>query len=105
MVDTVTFHPVLVDTVYFRREDGAMAALAGTAEKRGPVAAQYGPYALVSGASDGICAAFARELAPKGIVLFVTARREDRLVGLAKELREAHGVTVHVIPLDLADRA
>ncbi|MFJ8628398.1 SDR family NAD(P)-dependent oxidoreductase [Kitasatospora sp. NPDC093550] len=57
---------------------------------------------LITGASTGIGAAFARELAARGSHLVVVARSEDKLKGLQDELTAAHGVTVHVVPLDLA---
>lgn len=60
-------------------------------------------YALVTGASSGIGAAFAREYARRGIPLILTARRRDRLEALADTLR-AH-VDVRVIAADLADPA
>lgn len=60
--------------------------------------------ALISGASSGIGAAFARELASRGFDLALTARREDRLRALADELRAAHGVDAQVLTDDLADR-
>jgi short-subunit dehydrogenase len=61
--------------------------------------------ALVTGASSGIGAAIARQLAQRGHGLTLVARRATLLEALADELRAAHGVKVDVITCDLGDPA
>jgi short-subunit dehydrogenase len=61
--------------------------------------------ALVTGASSGIGAAIARELAERGYSIALTARREERLQSLAKELASENGVTAEVFAADLGDPA
>jgi uncharacterized protein len=60
-----------------------------------------GRHALVTGASSGLGADFARELAGRGAGLTLVARREDRLRALERELVQGHGVAVDVVALDL----
>jgi short-subunit dehydrogenase len=64
---------------------------------------RYGPVALIGGASLGIGAAFARELAGLGLDLVLVARRAAPLEALASELRAAKRVDVRIVPCDLAD--
>ena len=61
--------------------------------------------ALVTGASSGIGAAIAGELAGRGFSLILVARREERLRSLATELSAEHDVEAEVITCDLGQEA
>jgi len=60
------------------------------------------PLCLITGASAGIGAALAREFAKAGWDLALTARREEPMIALAKELKREFGSTSHIIPADLS---
>ncbi|MFT3708797.1 MAG: SDR family NAD(P)-dependent oxidoreductase [Archangium sp.] len=59
---------------------------------------QYGPWAVVAGASEGLGAEYARQLAAKGLKLVLVARRESLLAEFAKTLN----VEVRTLAIDLS---
>lgn len=63
---------------------------------------RYGPWALVAGASVGLGAEFAEQLAARGMNLVLLARRAEVLNPLADRLRSSFGVEVNAVAVDLA---
>lgn len=57
--------------------------------------------AVITGASSGIGAAFARRFAGQGYDLLLVARREDRLKSLADSLKADYGITAEILVADL----
>lgn len=66
--------------------------------------AKYGPWAVVTGASDGIGRAMAVCLAEAGLDLVIVARRREALEVLAAELTQAHHIQVRVVAVDVGQR-
>ena len=63
---------------------------------------RYGPWALVTGASAGIGAEFARQLSAMGFNLVVVARRRQRLEKLARDLENQNKIQVRIVTADLS---
>ena len=61
-----------------------------------------GRVALVTGASSGLGAQFARTLAQAGAAVVLAGRRTDRLKELRADI-EGHGGDAHVVNLDVTD--
>ena len=63
---------------------------------------RYGPWALIAGASEGLGAEFAAQLARNKLNLVLVARRKDMLEMLASKLVQDYAIEVRTIELDLA---
>lgn len=64
---------------------------------------RFGPWAIVTGASDGIGRAFAEQLATAGFDLVLVARRDAVLAALAADLTDRFNVATRVIAADLSE--
>ncbi len=60
-------------------------------------------WAMITGASSGIGAEFARKLAGRGMHLVLVARRRELMEELAQELDTRHGTNSKIIVSDLSD--
>jgi uncharacterized protein len=63
---------------------------------------RYGKWAIVAGASDGLGAEYAAQLASRGLDLILIARREELLQALALQLSEQYKIKAKSIVLDLS---
>jgi uncharacterized protein len=63
---------------------------------------QYGPWAVIAGASDGVGAAYAREMAERGVNVVLLARRRELLDEVAQSIRDDFDVQTRVLAVDLA---
>jgi len=65
-------------------------------------ATRYGPWAVVTGASEGTGRAFARQIAAQGVPSILIARRAAPLDALAAEIRDETGIECVTATIDLA---
>ena len=79
----------------------ACASREGGASMRN--AHRYGPWALITGASDGIGQAWPSTSPPRESTSSSSPAASDKLQALAGELSAAHGVETMVLPTDLSD--
>ena len=64
---------------------------------------RYGPWAVVAGASEGLGAAFAKQLAAKEMNLLLIARQAELLSKVSADITRQHNVEVRCLVQDLAD--
>lgn len=64
---------------------------------------QYGKYALITGGTSGIGAAFADQLAEKGLNIVLVARRKNLLQSKATELIQKYKIDVKIVQADLTN--
>ena len=64
---------------------------------------RYGPWAVVAGASEGLGAAFAKQLAARRMNLLLIARQAELLAKVSEDIAHQHHVEVRCLVQDLAD--
>ncbi|XP_055608099.1 hydroxysteroid dehydrogenase-like protein 1 [Uranotaenia lowii] len=67
-----------------------------------PLPVKYGPWAVVTGATDGIGKDYAENLAQKGMNIVLISRTESKLIKVADEIRERYGVQTRWIAADFS---
>jgi len=74
-----------------------------SASERTRLKDNYGPWAIVSGASSGIGLEIVERLAESGLHLIIHARSENILQGIAKRLTSTHNIEVKVVASDISE--
>jgi short-subunit dehydrogenase len=90
----VTGHGVLAGEVAIYRKEPTTVSIS---------AQQFGPWAVVTGASSGIGREFAHQLAASGINVVLVARRLTTLENLSAALTRRYGVDCRAVGVDLSD--
>ena len=68
-----------------------------------PFRERYGQWAVVAGAGEGLGAAFALDLARRGMDVLLIARHKHHIEAVATHIESTFGVTAHCIALDLGN--
>lgn len=63
---------------------------------------RFGPWAVVTGSSEGIGKAYAQELARRGVNIVLISRGENKLFKAAKEIEEEFGVKTVTVAADFS---
>ncbi|VTJ51292.1 Hypothetical predicted protein [Marmota monax] len=69
---------------------------------RADLTKQYGRWAVVSGATDGIGKAYAEELASRGLNVILMSRNEEKLRTVAKDIADTYQVETDIIVVDFS---
>lgn len=77
----------------------------GSLDNLYPMMDNYPQTALITGASSGLGAEFAHQLAARGYELVLVARREERLKALATEIKNKSDISAEVLIADLSDQS
>ncbi|XP_065090191.1 inactive hydroxysteroid dehydrogenase-like protein 1 [Ochlerotatus camptorhynchus] len=64
---------------------------------------RYGPWAVITGATDGIGKCYAECLASKGLNIMLISRTESKLIKVASEIEQKYGVETQWIQVDFSD--
>uniref|UniRef100_A0A1Y1M4L3 Inactive hydroxysteroid dehydrogenase-like protein 1 n=2 Tax=Photinus pyralis TaxID=7054 RepID=A0A1Y1M4L3_PHOPY len=68
-----------------------------------PFNEKFGPWALITGATDGIGKAYSKELANRGLNIVLVSRSEPKLQVTAKEIESQYKVKVKIITADFSN--
>ncbi|XP_058451276.1 very-long-chain 3-oxoacyl-CoA reductase-like [Malaya genurostris] len=64
---------------------------------------RYGPWAVITGSTDGIGKCYAENLAQKGLKIMLISRTESKLIKVADELQQKYGVETKWIAMDFSN--
>src|SRR5882724_9520241 len=97
----------MTDNKKLQRKSRSHGATGRTTEGKGAMKAtldkrQFGPWALVTGASSGIGKEFARQIAASGINVVLVARRDELLAEMGRAISQEFDVQYRALAMDLS---